>query len=131
MRGIANRQCYTYMWQDIRPGRVSAHFEAEVFASGKRIVWAFWEDSVDGMSTRSPPQLASAAGKSDVEREIVKLERRHPGWNEILASPLFESWLQTKRLEYQALCRKSKLAETVSLCIKDFLRSTITPAKVP
>jgi hypothetical protein len=39
------QSCYTYYWYDERPGRVSAHFKAEVLNESGKPLWAYWPDS--------------------------------------------------------------------------------------
>ncbi len=38
--------CYTYLWNDTRPGRYQTYFKAEVMNDQEKAIWSLWKDSI-------------------------------------------------------------------------------------
>ena len=75
------------------------------------------------------PSKNETTSPTNLEQEEAKLKERHPQWAFILRSSAYGSWLGTRSLAYQQVCRSTQLADVASSCIEDFFKTKILQAQ--
>ena len=121
--------CYSYLWADNRAGRFSMYFQAEVLNEPRKIIWAYWPDSLSqssyplqkpaplpGLTSKLPPR-PSTGDKAELEMGL-----KHPEWKSILASKAFDAWLRTMPTDYERRCRSTSEVLVATACIDEFLK---------
>lgn len=67
-----------------------------------------------------------ATGARDpVAEQMALLDRTWPGWKRVLLSDVFVSWLVLQPENFQNMCRSTKLASEVTVCLNLFLKHRI------
>lgn len=66
-----------------------------------------------------------AAARDPVAEQMALLDRTWPGWRRVLVSEVFVSWLALQPENFQKMCRTTKQATDVTVCLNLFLAHRI------
>lgn len=74
-------------------------------------------------------RIAPAADAADpVGQQMAVLDREFPGWDRVMTSTAFQTWLGTRPRSYQGMCKSTRLAGVMFECLRDFLNARIVAA---
>ena len=104
-----------------------AKAKAEIEIDKQKRLQALQQQQSDGKPLLAPKQQLPSY--VDKDKEEAKLTARHPQWVTILKSSVFGSWLSTRSLSYQQVCRSTQSGDVMNSCIDDFFGAKIVQAQ--
>lgn len=69
------------------------------------------------------------APPSNLSAEQAKMQDKNPQWQKILASNAYRTWMGTRPMTYQEVCRTTQVAPVLTSCIEDFFNTAILHVK--
>lgn len=81
------------------------------------------------MQRRIQEARVGTAPPSNLLAEQARMQDKNPQWQKILASNAYRTWMGTRPMTYQEVCRTAQIAPVLTSCIDDFFNAAILQVK--